>query len=156
MRLTRTGEPFTYERNGKSYTGQYGLLVIGPRAWQTVENWAVDTKLLPDDYQCEFGYWTSRSGRKSKAIRILLTEEQFQKIYPPEAQKEAIRKSGKQGARGRIYIHPGNYPNDVEGCVAPGRHRIKNGVGESVLATQEIFDALGGWELGKRFVLEVR
>ena len=149
MRLTRVGEPFT----AGEVTGQRGLLVIGPKSWPTVERWDVDTKLTPDRYACEFGWWTSRNGMRWKAIRVLLTRDQYEKIYS-ESRREELKWLGDK-ARGRIYFHSANAPSQLEGCIAPGRVEIEDGVGESRAAMLEVFDSLGGWEEGKRFEMEV-
>lgn len=149
MRLSRVGDPFP----AGDVTGQRGLLVIGPISWPTVERWDVDTKLTPDKYTCEFGWWSAKNGMRFRAIRVLLTSAQYQRIYP-EARRNELRFLGER-ARGRIYFHSANRPDQLEGCIAPGRVETADGVGESRAAMIDIFTALGGWEEGKRFEMEV-
>ncbi len=159
MHLTRVNEPgsrFSYEHEGRTYVGQRGLLVVGPAAWPTVERWNVDTKLLIGSYECEFGWWTSHSSRRWQAIRVLLTPDQFERIYPEQRRIELVAQVGESRARGRIYIHPANHPHELEGCVAPGLDVAANGVLDSRRACLLVYGALGGWEEGKRFDLEVR
>jgi len=52
---------------------------------------------------------------------------------------------------GRLYVHPANYPAQLQGCIAPGMHEGPHGVWRSVDALAQIFDALGGWKKGERF-----
>jgi hypothetical protein len=145
MRLLRTGE-VSYEQGGKTIRGARGMLVIDTLSWPTVERLGV-VHLVPDTYECEFGYWTDRNGRRWKALRILLTESQFQRIYG--------RASTSDRERGRIYIHAANWPHQLEGCIAPGVDPIENGVSQSRTALWQIFEALGGWKENERVTLEV-
>lgn len=149
MRLSRTGETVSYEHAGKTYNGNRGLLVVGPIAFDTIEN-ADTLSLTPDQYECEFGLWTARSGKQAKAIRILLTQVQFERIYPESERARVIKLVGPQKARGRIYVHPANHPSEVQGCIAPGLKQILHGVGDSVRAMDKLFAALGGWRDGVR------
>jgi hypothetical protein len=149
MRLSRVGEPF----DAGEATGQRGLLTIGPLSWPTVERWDVDTKLSPDRYTCEFGWWAGHSGIRFKAIRVLLTPEQYNRIYPAK-RREELRFLGAR-ARGRIYLHSANVPSQLEGCIAPGMRETETGVAESRRAMLLIFEALGGWEESKKFEMEV-
>ena len=88
--------------------------------------------LRPGEYDCEMAYWTSSSGDKAKAIRILGAYSD-----------------------GRIYIHPANWPHQLSGCIAPGIYTTDEGVGESRRAINEIFDLLGGFQIGKKVSLSV-
>ena len=133
--------------------GRRGLLTIGPSCWPTVERWDVDTRLTPDRYTCEFGWWTAKNGARSKAIRILLTAVQFERIYSAERRAELAFLGAR--ARGRIYVHPANYPHQLEGCIAPGTGEMEGGVSDSRHALQQIFEALGGWREGEKLDLEV-
>ncbi len=152
MRLTRVGKPFSADGGVKAHRG---LLVVGPAAWPTIERWDVDTKLVSDRYACEFAYWTDRSGRRWKAIRILLTVPQFEIIYPEKRREELIKQVGERKALGRIYIHSANFANQLEGCIAPGKVEFGEGVGNSRDALFQIFEALGGWRENEKLTLEV-
>ena len=59
--------------------------------------------------------------------------------------------------RSQILIHPSNYPCDLDGCIAPGTEEWEDyGIKNSRKAFGEIIEALGGWEKGKKFELEVQ
>lgn len=53
-------------------------------------------------------------------------------------------------------IHVANYPEQLEGCIAPGLDRTPSGVGSSHVAFERIVALLGGWVPGKKCTLEVR
>lgn len=145
MRLMRT-KAIEYTRADKTIRGARGLLVIGAKTWPTIERLGV-VHLVPGEYECEFAYWTDRNGRRWKAIRVLLAEEQFMRNYG--------RRSTNDRERGRIYIHAANWPHQLEGCIAPGVDEIENGVGQSRAALWQVFEALGGWKESERVTLEV-
>lgn len=149
MRLTRVGDPFPVG----DVVAQRGLLVIGPMAWPTIERWDVDTKLTPDRYTCEFGWWTSRGGSRWQAIRVLLDREQYRRIYPEKRRNELKYLGAK--ARGRVYLHSANHAHELEGCIAPGMYEFGHGVGNSRLALLQIFEALGTWSEGEKLTMEV-
>ncbi len=52
----------------------------------------------------------------------------------------------KRGGLANLLIHDGNYPGALEGCIAPGKAQISGGVGQTVLAMDELFNACGGFE----------
>ena len=125
----RTGETFT-DRKGKQ--GRRLQVTIGPLSLPAIERGDGYVYLRPGIYKAEFGYWTSKSGKKARAIRIL-------GVYDD-----------------RVYLHPANWPWQLEGCIAPGTSATKTGVANSRDAMDLIFEALGGFELKKRFEIEVR
>jgi len=141
-RLTAEGSRFSYEHQGRTYVGQRGLFVVGPMAWPTVERWNLDTKLLLGTYACQCAYWTSKIGARRPAIRILLTQDQYERIYSEERR---LQLGTSARARGRIYLHPANHPHELEGCIAPGVEEGAHGVLGSVTALGQIFAAIGGW-----------
>ena len=106
-------------------SGGRGVLVVGDRAFYTLERLDGYKWLRPDVYSAEMGWWTSRSGHRARAIRIL-------------------------GAysRGRIYLHPANRPRHLQGCIAVGMTQRSDGVGPSRTAFREIWEALGGFRAG--------
>lgn len=147
MRLDRTDETFSYSYAGKVHVGQRGMLVLGRLAFCTVENYE-SLKLSLGEYECEFAMWTAHSGRRAQAIRIILSELQFLQIYGDEAEK--TRRMYGQRAKGRIYIHPANYPHELAGCIAPGIRAGAEGVAHSQRALDQIFASYGGWVEGRR------
>lgn len=59
------------------------------------------------------------------------------------------QKRNKNGEIAPILIHTGNYPNDVQGCIAPGYLLIVGGVDKSNLAMEKIFTLFGGFQEGR-------
>lgn len=127
-----------YKRTGttcvdsEGATGKRGTLALADKSWHTVERADGYKWLRPGTYQCEMAYRTSSSGKKSKAIRVL----------------------GSYSA-GRIYIHSANWPHQLKGCIAPGTTKLSGGVGNSRNAIKSIFNALGGFAVGKAVTLQV-
>lgn len=111
--------------------GRRGNIKIGGKSWHTIERLDGYKWVRPGTYEAEFGYWTSSSGKKSKAIRIL-------GVY-----------------NNRIYFHPANKPSELKGCIAPGLSKIASGVGSSRNALRAIFDELGGFAAGKKLHLKI-
>lgn len=129
LRLTRNGLTVT---DSEGATGKRGTLVVGASTFYTIERGDRHKYLRPGPYECEMGYWTSSRGTKSEAIRVLGSYSQ-----------------------GRIYIHPANWPHQLEGCIAPGTSMLKDGVGNSQSAMAQIFRALGGFTEGQQLKLQV-
>lgn len=127
-----------YERldgtvNDGNANGKRGKIEINGKSWHSIERMDGYKWLRPGSYECEFGLWTSSSGKKSKAIRVL-----------------------GDYSNGRIYIHPANKPSQLAGCIAPGKTTTNVGVGSSRDALIEIFDSLGGYVEGKKITLRVK
>lgn len=79
----------------------------------------------------------------------------YRPLSDPDKKIEALRINFK-GPRGNsILIHPANYPGQLEGCIAPGLLETERGVGQSVAALSQVFDALGGFQVGREFELLV-
>lgn len=113
----------------------------------TIENGHA-VSLKPGEYVVTMSEWTSRhSGKKGRCLRVHLTPEQFEEIYG--------RKAKRADERNHILVHVGCFPWNFEGCVGPGLKETENGVADSANAVQQLFDDLGGFRIGGRFVLEV-
>ena len=110
---TRTNEPVT---DGDGANGRRGKLECGSSCWYTVERADGYKWLRPMTYDCEMAFFTSGSGSQAAAIRVL-----------------------GDYSKGRIYIHPANYPHQLSGCIAPGKSQMAGGVGASKAAMEEIF-----------------
>ena len=54
-----------------------------------------------------------------------------------------------------LLIHVGNWPYQLQGCVAPGLRQTNTGVGRSALAMEAIFTLLGGFQPGKKGIATV-
>lgn len=57
---------------------------------------------------------------------------------------------------GNIFIHSAEYPEFLDGCIAPGKSINEGGIGQSQNALAEIIDGLGGWKAGRFVRIEVR
>ncbi|MEM8500197.1 MAG: DUF5675 family protein [Pseudomonadota bacterium] len=117
--------------DGKA-NGKVGLIEINSKSFHSIERMDGYKWLRPGSYECEFGVWTSSSGKKSQAIRVL-----------------------GDYSKGRIYIHPANKPSQLAGCIAPGVTKTDIGVGRSKEALLEIFRECGGYVEGKKITLKV-
>lgn len=118
--------------NDGNANGKRGSIEVSEKSWHSIERMDGYKWLRPGTYECEFALWTSSSGKKSKAIRVL-----------------------GDYSDGRIYIHPANKPSQLAGCIAPGTSKTNVGVGSSRDALSEIFTALGGYVEGKKVTLSV-
>ena len=119
-------------KDGNGANGRLGFLQVGQLRLHTVERMDGYKWLRPGEYECEFRYWTPRKGGKKEAIRVLGSY-----------------------SKGRIYIHPSNYPSQLAGCIAPGVGRNKAGVSDSRTAIKLLFEALGGFSKGRKLSLLV-
>lgn len=129
--LFRTGETFRHPRGAQGIRGQ---LIVNPRSpmsftCHTLERGDGRKHLPEGEYQCEFGYWTTKKGLRIKAIRVL----------------GAYSVGRHEESRGRIYLHPANWPHQLEGCIAVGLSTTPNGIKGSTAALLSVFDHLGGW-----------
>jgi hypothetical protein len=62
---------------------------------------------------------------------------------------------GDHSQMAAFMIHAANYPHEIQGCVAPGRDYLPNGVDKSWSAMQELFKHCGGWGVGKQMMIDV-
>jgi hypothetical protein len=127
----------TYVRSNDTFSdgvanGRRGTVKVGEKSWYSIERMDDFKWLRPGEYSCEFGLWTSSSGKKREAIRVLGSY-----------------------SNGRIYFHPANEPQQLAGCIAPGNSINSTGVSSSRVALSEIFTALGGYVAGKKFTLSI-
>ncbi len=58
-------------------------------------------------------------------------------------------KRNRNGDIAPILIHTGNYPEDAQGCIAPGLLLIPGGVDQSRPALEKIFTLFGGFKVGQ-------
>lgn len=121
-------------------TGERGELKVGSVTYPTIERGG--------------GYVTLPNG----TFEIIM-EESPTKTYQNNLRKQfRIYGHGVKTQAGNVaalLIHLGNYPNQVQGCIAPGKNVINNGVGNSANAMQEIFNYFGGFAIGKKRYLKV-
>jgi len=57
---------------------------------------------------------------------------------------------------GNIFIHSAEYPEYLDGCIAPGTSVASHGVTGSSEALAALIDGLGGWRAGRIVPLTVR
>lgn len=130
LTIARTGETFTDRRGAE---GRRLWVTVGPLSLPAIERGDGYKWLRPGVYDVEFGWWTSSRGARARAIRVL-----------------------GEYSKGRIYLHPSNYPHQLQGCIAPGLSQHPFGVVSSQKAIQILCDALGGWREGYRLKMEVK
>jgi Family of unknown function (DUF5675) len=60
------------------------------------------------------------------------------------------------GVYAALLIHVGNYPDDLTGCIGPGKSKLTDGVNQSGEAMEELFKFCGGFQVKKNAaILEV-
>jgi hypothetical protein len=52
------------------------------------------------------------------------------------------------GGTAPILIHAANYPGQLEGCIGPGMVATEDGVDQSEVAMQKLFEVFGGFKVG--------
>lgn len=158
MRVRRFDRvPVHYQHGGKRVTGIHGRLLIGSRAWPTIERGGGFVHLEPRVYVVEMALMAN--GRR--ALRVL-PDGIDGDTYPRPKTLASI-------VRGRVYAHGLERPSDppdapaketlphhLAGCIGPGVTRTEFGVCDGRLAMMQIFHELGGFELGRRFELLVQ
>jgi hypothetical protein len=139
--LFRTGVQFSAKNSAdsKSAMGERGIMVVGNVSLQTIERRGGYWVLPKGLFLCSM-YETPKIG---KAFYIQATGE-----YGHNCKL-------KSGGAVEFMIHAANYPYQIEGCVAPGKTILENGVNQSKAAMQEIFTYCGGWGVGKKMLLDV-
>lgn len=151
LHLARSAPTLAYDHDGHHFVGARGILLIGALLWHTIEIVRKDgqpyVSLRPGLYTVEM----ARMAVGRRALRIL-PDGLDPNGYPSAATFRAIE-------RGRMYLHGANVlilrPHHLAGCVGAGVEVADLGVRASTRAMFEIFDALGGFEAGQRFSLEV-
>jgi len=131
--------------NGKTAIGERGFLVVGNVSLYAIERIKIGeincVRLPKGVFRCTMtetkkvgkGFWIEGSGEYGHNIPM----------------------PGHHEQKAAFMIHAANYPHELEGCVAPGRDYLPNGVSESWKALQEIFTYCGGWGPGNQMMFEV-
>ena len=122
-----------------SATGELGFLVIGATVLHTVERRDGYVKLPNGIFECTMEQHSS----KGKVFRVKAEGENGHNV------------KNNKGIFSGILIHSANYPDQLAGCVAPGRTQIVGGVGESKKAMEDVFVFCGGFGAGKKIWLDV-
>ncbi len=145
MYLTRTGERFACtNKNGKVAWAKRGLLTVGSTSYFTIERVGV-VSLPRGTFECVMEQQHNEDGSEKR------------KVFRPRAEGPmGHHLKGGSGGPAAILIHVANVPQQLTGCIAPGKLKTPDGVDESVAALKEIFAACGGFEDGKVVKLTVR
>ncbi len=53
----------------------------------------------------------------------------------------------RDGVYAALLIHTGSFPDELLGCIGPGKIMLPNGVGQSAIAMDELFMACGGFNI---------
>lgn len=121
-------------------TAERGYLVVKGVTYHTIER--------------RDGYVTLPDGTYEIKMELSPTKE-----YNGSARKQfRIYGHGVTNSAGNVaalLIHLGNYPDQIQGCVAPGKSLLSNGVNNSAAAMEEIFTHCGGFAIGKKADLVV-
>jgi hypothetical protein len=126
INLKRTGSMVTHARA----TGEISRLTV-----EDVLFWAVERRdgyISLDEGTYTVKMETSPTHKGRRQFRVL-----------------DHNKVNKNGETAPILIHAGNYPGDVQGCIAPGFILLKDGVDQSRLAMEKIFSLFGGFQRGR-------
>lgn len=124
--LLRTG--VTISKNGAS--AERGYLLARSVTYHTIERRGGYVTLPNGDFEIKMEYSPNNSDRK-----------QF-RIYEHGVTNSA-------GNTAALLIHLGKYPDQITGCIAPGKIIINDGVGQSATAMEELFTFCGGFAIGK-------
>lgn len=124
----RTNE--VVEHNG--FKGNRGILLVNGTLYFTVE------REIPRYVYIPLGNYTLKMEDSPTKKRGDLPRKQFRIM--------GHNVVGDHGGVANLLIHDGNYPGALEGCIAPGKAKISGGVGQTVLAMDELFNACGGFE----------
>lgn len=124
FRFYRTGDTVT--RNG--VIGNRGILEAGGKEYQTIERDIDRYVNIPfGRFPLDMEISPNVGGRKQ--FRIMNHDIQNKdKVYAA------------------LLIHAGSYPDELTGCIAPGRKTNDKGVEESRLAMDELFSLCGGFQ----------
>jgi hypothetical protein len=138
--LFRTGTQVTSKnKEGKAAVGERGYLFMGLDYLYTIERRGGYVTLPSGNFECTM----EQHKRLGKVFRV----------KAEGANGHNVRNN--RGILAGILIHAASYPHHVEGCVAPGRTQINNGVGKSSEAMEALFTYCGGWGVGKKMMMAV-
>lgn len=128
FRFYRTGE--VVEHNGN--IGHRGILEANGTIYFTIErniNRYVATPGGTFTLKMEYSPTKKRKGKPRRQFRVM-----------------GHGVPGEHGGLANIAIHDADYPEELEGCIAPGKLLIAGGVGQSDIALEELFNVCGGFQ----------
>ena len=161
--LIRTGEEFTqkgtkakksYKRAGFKYVRvddnvEYYSIKSGAGTSAPVKGYRSILRLEVDD-----SVWVEYNAIERANRFRHLSEKTYTAAY---MQPRAHHPSNQEiYVTGNVFIHAAEYPESLDGCIAPGKSTHDGGVHESQEALKEIIEGLGGWKAGRFVRLEVR
>ena len=125
---------------GETAIAERGFLVAGEAVYYTIERRGgyVSVPLGEFEIQMEFSPTKKVDGQPRKQFRIY-----------------GHNVTNDRGKLAALLIHLGNYPHHITGCIAPGISELRNGVGQSKKAMEEIFKFCGCFGAGKKARLVV-
>jgi hypothetical protein len=138
--LIRTAVLISSNEPGNAAIAERGFLVAGAVTYHSLERRGGYVTLPAGEFEIEMELSPTKkwNGKPRRQFRVL-----NHNVY------------NNKGNLAAILMHPGKYPQDVTGCIAPGKSELKNGVGYSSSALEEIFTFCGGFGVGKRALLVV-
>lgn len=160
--LLRTGESFeqtgasgkrSYTRAGFRYVRkdehvEYYKVSSGEEASQRVRGYRSILRLEVDEANAIEYFAIERANGFTH-----LKEGTYPRAYM--GRRASYPKNQEIYVDGNIFIHAAEYPEFLDGCIAPGKKSVAHGVTHSKEALAEIIDAIG-WKAGRLVPLVVR
>ena len=128
FRFYRTGE--VIEHGG--FTGHRGVLEAGGTVYPTIERDINRYVAVPGGIfklSMEYSPTKKRNNEARKQFRVI-----------------GHNVIGDHGGLANILIHDAEYPGALTGCIAPGKMMIPGGIGQSMIALEELFNLCGGFQ----------
>jgi hypothetical protein len=141
--LFRTGVQVSSPKGSPAAMGERGILVVGNVTYYTIERSGNYVMLPKGVFMCWMQLIHPNTKSEKRAFLVKQSGE-----YGHGVTNDEKKLAG-------FFIHQGNYPHHIAGCVAPGKTWISNGVEDSKAAMNEIINFCGGWGNGKKMMLEV-
>lgn len=143
LRILRTRETFKIEHKGKLYEGRRCSFIAGPLTLDGLQRGNGYVALPAGLYIAKMDTYVSRShpdGPVRQCFRFLERTAGDGELTPKQ-QLVLEKDSG--------LIHSATRPWHLEGCFSPGVARDEGGVMGSPEAMRILFEAFGGFEVGK-------
>jgi hypothetical protein len=139
--LFRTGVVISSQNGAEKAIGERGILMVGDVPYHTIERRGGYVTLPEGVFTCTMERQKKKKNRP--IFRVDTAGEYGHRVWT------------QRGSLAGILIHPSKYPHDIVGCIAPGKIQTHNGIDESKMAMEEIFQYCGGFGEGKKIRLRV-
>ena len=116
--------------------GERGYLVAGNAVYYTIERRGGYVVVPKGEYEIKMETSPTKGSRRQFRIR-------------------GHGVTNDRGSLAAFLIHSANFPDEIVGCIAPGKTLLGKGVGNSNKAMEEIFTFCGGFGVGKTATLVV-